>query len=105
MRANKMDALMQRRAELLGRIAAQREQLTEFGARFSSPMGLLDKGRGVVSYLYSHPLLAASGVVLVVLRRRSLLGMAGGVWSLWKVYRTASKLSQSLARDLGNQQR
>ncbi|MEQ1629931.1 MAG: YqjK family protein [Gallionella sp.] len=103
MRANKMDALMQRRAELLGRIAAQREQLTEFGARFSSPMGLLDKGRGVVSYLCSHPLLAAAaaGVVLVVLRRRSLLGMAGGVWSLWKVYRTASNLSQSLARSQG----
>ena len=98
MRADKMDALMQRRGELLGRIAAQREQLTEFGARFSSPMGLLDKGRGVVSYLYSHPLLAAAGVALVVLRRRSLLGMAGGVWSLWKVYLTASKLSQSLAR-------
>lgn len=104
MRANKMDALMQRRVELLGRIAAQREQLTEFGARFSSPMGLLDKGRGVVSYLCSHPLLAAASVVLVVLRRRSLLGMASGAWSLWKVYRTASKLSQSLARNQGKQQ-
>ncbi len=101
MRADKMDTLMQRRGELLGRIAAQREQLTEFGARFSSPMSLLDKGRGVVSYLYSHPLLAAAGVALVVLRRRSLLGLAGGVWSLWKVYRTASQLSQSLARSQG----
>lgn len=105
MPADKMDALMQRRGELLGRIAAQREQLTEFGARFSSPMGLLDRGRGVVSYLYSHPLLTVAGAALVVLRRRSLLGLAGGVWSLWKVYRTVSKLSQSLARDPGKPQR
>lgn len=80
----KMFELMQSRGELLARIASQREQMTEIGAHWRTPLALADQGVAAVHFARSHPVLIG-GVV----------GMVKGTWRLWKTYRSVPTFATS----------
>lgn len=85
--------VMQRRAELLARIASQREQMAEIREDFKTPLALADKGLAAVRYLRSHPVLVAAVAALFVIRRRGVFALAMGAWRVWKGYRSITSIS------------
>ncbi len=89
-----LSAVMQRRGELLARIATQREQVAGIGARWQTPLSLADKGLTMMRFLRSHPLLVASAAALITIRRRGVSGLLRGGWRLWKGYRLLAALSE-----------
>lgn len=92
-----MLAVMQRRGELLAKIAAQRGQVAQIGARWQAPLALADQGLAVVRFLRSHPALAAGVVALFVIRRRGVVGLVKSGWRVWKRYRFLTALSERLS--------
>ena len=91
-----MSELMQSRGELLARIASQREQMIEIGSELQGPLALADEGLDAVRFLRRHPLLVAGAVLLLVIRRRGVAGLVGGIWGVWKGYRYFTSLSAKL---------
>lgn len=91
---SQMFVVMQRRSELLARIATQREQITETGARWQAPLALADQGLAVMRFLCSHPALVASVTALIVIRRIGVVGLVKGGWRVWKGYRFLAALSE-----------
>jgi len=91
-----MSELMQSRGELLARIASQREQMIEIGSELQGPLALADEGLDAVRFLRRHPLLVVGVVALLVIRRRGVAGLVGGVWGIWKGYRYFTSLSAKL---------
>ena len=89
--------VMQRRGELLARIAAQREQMAEVGARWKAPLALADQGLAVVRFLRSHPVLVDGIVALFVIRRCGVVGLLKSGWRVWKGYRYLAALSEKLS--------
>lgn len=89
----RLSAVMQRRSELLARIAAQRGEVGELAARWQAPLQLADQGIAVVRYLRGHPVLVAGITALIAMRRRNLLGLLRGGWRAWQGYRYFTKLS------------
>ena len=75
-----------RRSELLERIAAQREQLTEIGTRLETPLALTDQGLAALRFFRSRHFLVAVAVALLT-HRRGVFGIVKGAWRLWKGYR------------------
>lgn len=92
-----MSSLMQRRSELLARIAGQREQVAGIGARLQAPLALADKGLVLARFLRSHPVLVAGMTALIVVRRRGVVGMLKGGWRLWKGYRYFAVITAKLS--------
>ena len=92
--SNQMLRVMQRRGELLARIAAQRGQVAEVGARWQTPLALADRGLAAVRFLRSHPVLVAGVAALLVIRRRGVTGLARSGWRAWKVYRYFAMFSE-----------
>jgi hypothetical protein len=94
---SQMYAVMQRRGELLARIASQRGQMGEFGARLQAPLALADRGLAVARFLRSNPVLVAGVIGVLVIRRRGVVGAASAIWRVWRRYRyflaVAKKLS------------
>jgi hypothetical protein len=88
--------LMERRNELLARISAQREQMTEIGMQLQSPLSLLDKGVAVARFLSFHPSLVAGAAAFMLIRRRSMAGLVWVGWSAWKVFRDITTISVKL---------
>lgn len=89
--------VMQRRGELLARIASQREQAAQIGARWETPLVFADKCLAAVHFLRARPILVAGVTALLVVRRRGLIGLAKGGWQLWKGYRYFVALSAKLS--------
>jgi hypothetical protein len=84
-----MQDIMQTRAQLLARIAAQREQLTSVSVRLRAPLAIVDQGLVAARYVRSHPLIlvgAAAVVVVLAIRRSSVLSVANGALRLWNLY-------------------
>jgi len=84
---NPMYAVMQRRGELLSRIASQREQVADIGARLQTPLALADQGLAAARFLYSNPVLSTGVIAALVIRRRGVVGMAKVFWRVWRGYR------------------
>ena len=95
-----MRVVMQKRGELLARIASQREQVAEIGTRWQTPLALADQGLAAMRFLRSNPVLAAGVAALFVIRRRGVVGLARGAWRAWKGYRYLTALSAKLASRL-----
>ena len=79
--------VMQRREYLLARIASQREQAAQIGARWEIPLAFADKCQAAVYFLRSRPVLVASMAALFIVRRRGLIGLVKGGWRVWRGYR------------------
>ncbi len=91
-----MFEVMQRRGELLAKIASQREQAAQIGTRWEAPLAFADKCRVAVHFLRSRPILVASAVTLLVVRKRGLVGLARGGWRVWRGYSYIVALSARL---------
>jgi hypothetical protein len=94
----KVAEVMRYRSELLTRIASQREQMTEIGSEWRAPLALADQGVEAVRYLRRHhPVLVGGAViVLLVIRRRGMARLVGGLLGAWKGYRYITSLSAKL---------
>lgn len=92
----RMLAMTQRRGELLAKIAAQREQVAQVGARWRTPLAVADQGLAVLRFMRSRPLLVAGVVALLVWRRRGMVGVAKLGWRAWKGYRYLTGLAAKL---------
>lgn len=92
--------VMQRRGELLARIASQREQAAQIGARWETPLAFADKCLAAVRFLRSRPALVAGVVALFVVRRHGLIGLARGGWRVWQGYRYFVAFSAKLSSRL-----
>jgi hypothetical protein len=93
-----MLTVMQRRRELLARIAIQRGQMAEVEAHLQSPLALADRGMAVMRYLRLHPLLVAGLIAIIVIRpRSSAAGLMWGAWRVWKDYREFISISDKLS--------
>ena len=98
---NQLDEIMKKRAELLARIAAQRQDVVSIGARLRTPLAIADHAVVAGRYLRAHPLLLAAlaGVVVVIaVRRRSLIAVAGSALRYWNFYSAARNYSAKFAR-------
>jgi len=96
----RMLEVRKRRGELLARIAAQRTEVAELGARWQVPLALADQGLAAVRYLRSNPFLFAGLAALLVIRRRGVVGLAKGAWRVWKGYRFIAAFSAKLTSRL-----
>ncbi|MFZ3017184.1 MAG: YqjK-like family protein [Gallionella sp.] len=92
----KMLAVMQRRGELLAKIASQREQAAQVGARWRAPLAVADQGLAVLRFMRARPLLVAGVAALLVWRRRGALGAIKMGWRAWKGYRYLTGLAAKL---------
>lgn len=92
-----MREVMQRRGELLARITSQREQLADMGDRWQAPLALADKGLAAARFLRANPLVVASVVALLLVRRRGVIGLVKVGWRMWKGYRFYTAFSAKLA--------
>ena len=90
---NQLSVVMQRRGELLARIASQREQMAEIRVRFQAPLALVDHGIAAVRFLRSNPVLAAGVIAALVICRRGVVRVAGVAWGVWKGYRSFSAIA------------
>ena len=95
-----MFEVMQRRGELLARIAAQREQVAEIGARWETPLTFADKCLAAVRFLRARPVLVAGVAALFVVRRRGLMGLARSGLLAWRGYRYFTAFSGKLSSRL-----
>lgn len=91
---NQMLAVMRRRAELLERIAAQRGQLTGAATPWEAPLALVDQGLAALRFLRARPALVTGIVVLLVIRRRGMVGLVRSGWLAWKGYRYFKAFSE-----------
>ena len=92
-----MFEVMQRRHELLAKIAMQREQVAEIGIRWQAPFSLADKGLTAVRYVRSKPMLVAGAVAIFMIRRRGVTGMVVTGWRIWRLYKSAISFSAKIA--------
>ena len=100
---SQLQEIMHKRAQLLVRIAGQREQVAAAGSRWKTPFAVADQGFAAGRYLRAHPLLLATvaGVVaLVAIRRRSAILVASGALRLWNLYKTARIFAARIASRL-----
>lgn len=94
---SQLSAVMQRRGELLARIALQRKQMAEIGARLQPSLALADRGVAVARFLRSNPVLAAGVIAVLVIRRRGVIGAASVIWRVWKRYRYFTAIAAKLS--------
>jgi len=92
-----MIEVMQRRADLLARIAVQREQVAEISSRWQTPLALADQGLAAVHYARSHPVLIGGVVALIAARRRGVVGMVQSAWRVWRAYRIAATFATKIS--------
>ena len=95
---NRMPSVMQRRGELLARIASQREQLAGVATRLQTPFAVADRGLAAVRFLRSHPALVAGVAAVLVMRRRGAAGLARIFWRMWKGYRVFTAITSRYYR-------
>ena len=96
----RMLEVMQRRVDLLARIASQREQAAQIGARWEAPLAFADKCLGAVRFLRARPVLVAGVAALFVVRRRGLMGLARSGLLAWRGYRYFTAFSGKLSSRL-----
>lgn len=93
-----LSAVMQRRGELLDRIASQRDQMAEIGMCFQAPFALADRGVAIVRYLIARPVLVTGVIAVLAIRRRSVAGVAIVAWRVWREYRSFTAIASRLSR-------
>lgn len=98
--SRQMLEVMQRRGELLAKIASQREQIAATGMRWKAPLEIADKGIAVVRFLRSNPVLVAAAVAIFATRRRGVIATATIGWKMWRRYNSAKLFSAKLASQL-----
>lgn len=80
-----------RRERLVALAGAQRAAVADGFRRLQGPIGVIDRGIEVGRYLRDHPVVVAAAVaILMALRPRRFVTLAGSAFSAWRVWRTVS---------------
>lgn len=95
-----MVELIQKRDELLAKIAVQRGQVAEMGKHLQTPLAIADQGLAAIRFVRSNPVLVAGVTALFVIRRHGVVGLVRGVWRVWKGYRYFTAISAKLSSRL-----
>lgn len=83
--------IARRKERLIARAEAQRAAIGASFRQLERPIGIIDRGLEIARFLRGRPLLVATVVALVVaLRRRGLLSLAGRALSAWRLWRSVS---------------
>ncbi len=84
-----------RKERLLGRIEAQRDQLSGYGGYLIKPFAAADTVLEAARYVKQRPWMAGvAAFALVVLGRRNLWRWAGSGWTVWRTWRMAHQWLQ-----------
>lgn len=101
MTRDRLIALGQHRARLIGRARVEREQLDAQIARIESALSWVDVARKGAHEARRHPLIVALAIAVVVaVRPRNAMNLLISGLSLWRLYRRARRiwtLAQALA--------
>ena len=81
--------VMQRRGELLLRIAAQRDEVIKISARWQTPLLIADQTLEIMRFFRAHLALTTGIAALITIRRRGFWGLWKIVWRGWRLYRLA----------------
>lgn len=95
---SELSAVMQRRGDLLAKTALQREHLAEIGARLQTPLAWAARGLAVARFLRSNPVLVAGVTAALVIRRRSVVGIARVARQVWKGCRSFARITSKLSQ-------
>jgi hypothetical protein len=90
--------IMQRRTELLAKVAVQRQQASQIAMQLQFPLRVVDATLSVVRFLKSKPLLIVGLAAVLLARRRGIKGLLKGIWRVWTGY---SSLQRIVATVLG----
>ncbi len=84
---NALATLARRRAALVAKAAAQRDELGHLVDPWRKPLALVGRGIGIVRRLRAHPFAVATGVALLVgIGRGRWGGWVGRIWAVWQLY-------------------
>jgi len=91
---DKLAEIARRKERLIARTESQRADIGAGFRQLQGPIGVVDRGLEIVSFLRRHPLLVATVIAAVVaFRRRSLVSLAGSALSVWRIWRSVSAWS------------
>lgn len=93
----RMLKVMQRRGVLLGRIAGQRQQISQVFSHWAMPLTLVDQGLLAFRFLRNQPLLVGGIAALLLWRRHGLIGLLGPSSLMWRGYRHFVSVRSKLA--------
>jgi hypothetical protein len=93
--------LTRRKERLIATAAAQRGGLAAAFRQLHGPRAAIDRAAGAARFLRSHPVLVAAIVaVLVVYRRRGVIGIASRAIAAWRMWRVIDRWALGLGRSL-----
>jgi hypothetical protein len=85
---DRLTELARRRERLIARAASQRAVIAGTFHEWRTPIGIVDRVLGLVSFLRAHPILSAAAVIAAVAFRggglTTTVGRGLAVWRLWQ---------------------
>jgi len=85
----RLTAIIRRRATLVARTAAQREEVGRLVDNWRTPLTFADKGIALLRSMRAHPLALAVGLALLVRIPGGRLGLwVERMWAGWLVFRS-----------------
>jgi hypothetical protein len=101
-----IERIRQRRAELIARAAQQRDDIAAALGTLRAPLAVADKGIAAVTYVKSHPGIAAAAIVATaVISPRRTLRWAQRAILIWRGIRWVQSSTRAAAARLGKTDR
>jgi len=83
--------IARRKERLIGRAGSERAIIGTSIRQLQGPIGVVDRGLEVASFLRRHPLLVAAIIAAIAaFGRRRLVSVAGTAISVWRLWRSVS---------------
>lgn len=91
--ASRRDRMLQRRGELIEKIARQRDGIAALGVRWQPAFQIADQAVLAAGFVRKNAWLVAGVAGIALFRRRGAVALLKGGWRIWKLYRYASSLA------------
>ncbi|MDD3884801.1 MAG: YqjK family protein [Gallionella sp.] len=95
-----LSQLLLRRGEILGRIRQQRVEVSELAGQLKPALNWADRGLSALDHVRQHPYVAGMVALLVLWRRRGLLGVLGSGFKMWRSWRMFALLRNKILSHL-----
>lgn len=97
---SRRERMLQRRGELLEKIARQRDEIAAVGVRWQPALHVADQALLAARFVRKNVWLVAGIAGVALLRRHGAISLFKGGWRIWKLYRYASDLAGKAASPL-----
>ena len=88
----RLTTIAQRRAVLVAKAAAQRDEIGRCIQPWRTPLSFVDRGAALVRDVRAHPLTLAIGMLMLFRRIPGRWGAwAGHLWAGWQIYQLLPK--------------